>query len=137
MILNAYLDKFGGKDALIAAYEELKAKQALEKEEKNVKKRPRTSTATGTPKGEGSAKKAKKNDSTPAGVQAKAFTPPQGSWEDHVVAIDACEGKKGDVIVYLTWKAGVKSQHTLATIYKRCPQAVRDPLLPNISRISY
>jgi len=120
-ILNEYLDSVGGKEKLMKDWEEL---QSGLTEKKAGKKRGRPST--GTPQANG-AKKSKKNSATtsmspPAGVRAADFKPPTGSWEDDVVAIDACEGKSGDVIVYLTWKGGHKSQHTLSQIYKRCPQ---------------
>lgn len=39
--------------------------------------------------------------------------------------IDACEGKDGNVLAFLTWKSGAKTQHPLAQVYKRCPQKVR------------
>jgi hypothetical protein len=53
------------------------------------------------------------------------FKPPAGSWEEHVQQIDACEGKDGTVSVYLTWKGGQKTRHTLNQVYNRCPQRVR------------
>lgn len=40
------------------------------------------------------------------------------------MAIDACEGNGGAIVVYLTWKGGEKSQHPLHQVYKRCPQKV-------------
>ena len=61
----------------------------------------------------------------PAGVQEAKFDPPTGSWEDEDVLIDACEGKGEERIAILTWKNGQKTQHTLAEVYKRCPQKVR------------
>jgi hypothetical protein len=52
------------------------------------------------------------------------FRPPAGSWEGEVRNIYACEGIDGKVKVYLTWKRGQKTQHSLDQVYKRCPQKV-------------
>lgn len=108
-----------------------KKAEAAEAAEKKGKKRGRPSTgATGTPQSNG--KKSRKNghplDSTPpASMESVQFKPPQGSWEDDVVTIEAMEGANAEVIVYLTWKGGFKSQHPLHQVYKRCPQKV-EPL---------
>ncbi len=72
-----------------------------------------------------SAGKNQTSASPPASASKAEFKPPTGSWEDEVVAIDACEGNEGTVVVYLTWKGGHKTQHPLAQVYKRCPQKVR------------
>lgn len=115
-ILNEYLAKVGGKEAILAAWKE--KKEAAKKS----KKRSRASTGTEAPNG---TKRGKKNghpkDGSPP-LSAKEWKPPTGSWEDMVTGIDACEGGKGDVVVYLTWKGGHKTQHPLAQVYKRCPQ---------------
>jgi hypothetical protein len=122
MILNEYLASVGGKEAIIAAYEEKKA--AIEASKKG-KKRGRVST--GTPQNGG--KKSKKNGTgahpavgSPPASSEKKFVPPTGNWEDLIESIEACEGEDEKVIVYLTWKVGAKTQHPLAQIYKRCPQ---------------
>jgi len=101
--------------------------------EKKGKKRGRAST--GTPQaGANGSKRGRRNGNHPANASPPAsakkaeFKPPTGSWEDEVVGIDACEGGEGDVVVYLTWKGGHKSQHPLAQVYKRCPQKVRSTL---------
>lgn len=60
-------------------------------------------------------------------VSAGDFKPPTGNWEEQIVAIDACEGGEGAVVVFLTWKGGHKTQHPLSQVYKRCPQRVRSP----------
>jgi chromobox protein 1 len=121
-ILNEYLASVGGKEAILAAYEEKKA--AVEAGKKG-KKRGRVSTGT-TQNG---GKKSKKNGTHPAEGSPPAssklgFVPPSGTWEDLVESIEACEGEDGKVVVYLTWKAGAKTQHPLAQVYKRCPQMV-------------
>lgn len=121
-ILNEYLASVGGKDAIIEAWNEKKAA-------KKGKKRARASTGAenGT---NGSSKRGRKSGTHPASTSPPAsavkaeFKPPTGSWEDAVVAIDACEGNEGAVVVYLTWQGGQKSQHPLPQVYKRCPQKV-------------
>ena len=57
-------------------------------------------------------------------LNEEKFTPPSGSWEDEIKAVDAAEGAEGQVQVYLTWRNGQKTQHPLETCYKRCPQKV-------------
>lgn len=119
MVLSEYLAKIGGRDALIAAWEE--KKEAARK----GKKRSRASTdANGT----NGTKRGRKGHPAAASPSASArhaeFKPPSGSWEDAVVSIDACEGASGSVVVYLTWQGGQKSQHPLLQVYKRCPQRV-------------
>jgi len=61
----------------------------------------------------------------PAGTKGTNFKPPTGSWEESVQRIDACEERDGSVKVYLTWKGGEKTLHTLGQVYERCPQKVR------------
>ncbi|KAG4427669.1 hypothetical protein IFR05_016846 [Cadophora sp. M221] len=121
-ILSEYLASVGGKELIMSAWEEQKAAAASGKK---GKKRGRASTGTGL---ENRSKKGRKNKDHPASATppssafAADFKPPTGSWEDVVVAIDACEGSKGSVVAYLTWKGGHKTQHPLAQVYKRCPQ---------------
>jgi hypothetical protein len=117
-ILNEYLAKVGGKEAILAAWQE--KKEAAKK----GKKRGRASTGTEATNG---IKRGKKNghpkDGSPPVSALKAeWKPPTGSWEEHVTGIDACEGNDNNVVVYLTWKGGHKTQHPLAAVYKRCPQ---------------
>ena len=61
----------------------------------------------------------------PASAKKVDFKPPAGSWEELVQQIDACEEKDGTISVYLTWKGGKKTRHTLKQVYNRCPQRVR------------
>lgn len=133
-VLNEYLAAHGGKDAIMAAYEEKKATR-LDPAGKRGKKRGRQ--PSGTPNINGTSKRAKKNSihprstSPPASADRADFKVPTGSWEEHVINIDACEGKNGKVNVFLTWKGGEKSQHTLNQVYKRCPQKVCNAV-PNL-----
>ncbi|KAI6715168.1 hypothetical protein JHW43_002286 [Diplocarpon mali] len=120
-ILGEYLETVGGREGILALWEEKKARA----EAKKGKKRGRGSTGEAP---NGSSKRGRKSkghpaDSTPPASYSYAeFKPPTGSWEDSVVAIDACEGTDNNVVVYLTWKSGHKTQHPLAQVYKRCPQ---------------
>lgn len=121
LIVDAYLTSIGGREALLSSCEDKKA------EKKKGKKRGRSSTTTDSAVVNGS-KKGRKNGSHPASstppASSKEFRPPSGNWEEEVVAIDACEGAEGNIVVYLTWKSGDKSQHPLHQVYKRCPQRV-------------
>lgn len=126
-ILNAYLETVGGKEQLIEQYNEKRAEAAEAAEKKQSKKRGRPSTGVSTPQSNG--KRSRKNghpasSTPPASREALTFKPPTGSWEDDVVTIEAMEGPNAEVIVYLTWKGGAKSQHPLHQVYKRCPQKV-------------
>ena len=118
-ILTEYLAGVGGKEALLEEWADKKEKA------KGGKKRSRASTGTET---NGTGKKGKKGhpkDASPPVSALKAeWKPPTGSWEEHVTGIDACEGSDNNVVVYLTWKGGHKTQHPLAAVYKRCPQKV-------------
>jgi chromobox protein 1 len=58
------------------------------------------------------------------GCQTTTDTPQSISWEDEVLSIDALEPRDNDVIAYVTWKGGQKSQHYLGELYKGCPQKV-------------
>lgn len=120
-LLNEYLKSVGGKDLILADWAE---KKALAESSKKGKKRGRSSPSSVNNSIKRTRKSIKHPASTspPASAIAAKFEPPSGSWEEEVIAIDACEGTQGNVIVYLTWKGGHKSQHPLAQIYKRCPQ---------------
>jgi chromobox protein 1 len=122
-ILNTYLKSVGGREAILG-------KDALKKEPK-TKKRGRLATATSTPDSKQNGKKLRKNaphpasTTPPASLEKAVFKPPTGSWEDEVQGIDACEGTDGNVMVFLQWASGHKTQHPLEQVYKRCPQKVR------------
>ncbi|KAE9380734.1 hypothetical protein N431DRAFT_362753 [Stipitochalara longipes BDJ] len=117
-VLNEYLAKVGGKEAILAAWREKKESA------KKGRKRNRASTGAETANG---TKRGKKNghpkdESPPVSALKAEWKPPTGSWEEHVTGIDACEGNDNNVVVYLTWKGGHKTQHPLPQVYKRCPQ---------------
>ncbi|KAI0426253.1 heterochromatin protein one [Xylaria sp. FL1042] len=111
-VLDEYLESVGGREKIMD-----EAQTALK-----TKKRGRPST--GTPV---NGAKRRRNESHPASetppASARAWKPPQGSWEDAVESIDACHDENtGKLIVYLTWKTGQKTQHDTKVIYSRCPQ---------------
>ncbi|KAI0548002.1 heterochromatin protein one [Xylaria curta] len=111
-VLDEYLESVGGRDKILE-----EAQTALK-----TKKRGRPSTGTPT-----NGTKRRRNDGHPASAtppaSARAWKPPQGSWEDHVESIDACHDENtGKLTVYLTWKDGQKTQHDTKVIYSRCPQ---------------
>ncbi|KAK4105271.1 chromo domain-like protein [Parathielavia hyrcaniae] len=112
--LSEYFESIGGRDKL---YED--TANALK-----AKKRGRASS---TP--QASTKRSKRNGEhpsdtePPASVKAATWKPPPGSWENHIVSLDACEDEEsGKLMVYLEWKNGKKTQHPTSVIYQRCPQ---------------
>jgi chromobox protein 1 len=91
------------------------------------KKRGRAPAVKSEPSANGKRQKSShpKDTSPPASTDASWSGPPSGSWEDHVQGIDACEGADGNIMVFLSWKGGKKSQHSLSQVYKKCPQKVK------------
>ncbi|CAG8978013.1 hypothetical protein HYALB_00000683 [Hymenoscyphus albidus] len=118
-ILDEYLAKFGGEEALKQIYEDQKTANADSKGAGRKRGRSSAGVSNGGPSKKG--RKSHPASATPPPA-IKEFKPPTGSWEEDVVGIDACEGTEGDVIVYLTWKGNHKTQHPLSQVYKRCPQ---------------
>lgn len=119
-ILAEYLLAHGGEDKI------------LEESEKGVKGKKRGRPAASAPAAGKRRKGDHPSDSTPPAT-TKAWKPPAGSWEDEVQSIDACHDENsGKLIVYLTWKNGQKTQHETKVIYQRCPQKVRNILLPYV-----
>ncbi|KAM5377244.1 uncharacterized protein FOBCDRAFT_295181 [Fusarium oxysporum Fo47] len=113
-ILDAYFEKFGGREKLFEATETAS----------KTKKR-RRATTNGTPSTTSTTKRSRRehpaNSATPA--TAKNWSPPAGSWEEEIETIDACEDEgSGKLIVYLIWKNGRKTKHDTDVIYKKCPQ---------------
>jgi len=118
-ILEEYLRKLGGREALFEEKSKAKA----------TKKRGRPSGSSATPPA--TTKKSKRNghpaESTPPAsakeAKSKAWTLPSGSWEEEVESIDACEDEEsGSLIIYLNWRNGQKTKHSKDVVYKRCPQ---------------
>lgn len=119
-ILNEYLASAGGKEAILEAYEEKKAAQA-----KRGRKRGRPNAETSNGAAQKRGRTTHPASSTPPRSAKTPFSPPREDWEEEITKIDACEGHDGEVVVYLTWKGGQKTQHPLEQVYKRCPQKVR------------
>ncbi|KAI8628417.1 heterochromatin protein one [Xylariaceae sp. FL1651] len=112
LVLDEYLASVGGRDKII------------EEAQTGLKTKKRGRPAAGAP---ANGTKRRRNDSHPASAtpptSARAWKPPQGSWEDDVESIDACHDENtGKLIVFLTWKNGQKTQHDTKVIYQRCPQ---------------
>ncbi len=115
------MEGVGGREAILGVSDR-------DREPKS-KKRGRAAT-TSVPDPVSNGKKARKHTNhpasttPPASLEKAAFKPPTGSWEDDVEGIDACEGTDGNVMVFLQWASGHKTQHPLEQVYKRCPQKV-------------
>jgi chromobox protein 1 len=126
-ILDEYLERIGGRDAILA-----ETKQAIQGKKRG---RPATGAKNGI-----TSKRSRQGD------QADSETPPltmrgakpewkvpAGSWEEHVKQLDAAQDEStGKLVVYLTWNNGQKTQHSTDVIYKRCPQKV----LPSLDFLS-
>jgi len=116
-ILEEYFESIGGRDKL---YDE--TSKALKTKKRG---RPAASTPSGT-----SAKKARKNgdhpadSDPPAALTKKQWKPPAGSWENDVQTVDMYRDENGNLMIYLTWKNGEKTQHAAKQAYQRCPQKV-------------
>lgn len=118
-VLEEYLESIGGRDKVFEDVD-----KALKTKKRG--RQPGSSTPNAAP-----AKRSRKNgthpaDTTPpASAKEAEWKVPTGSWEDAVESIDACQDEeKGDLIIYLTWKNGKKTQHPKEVIYRRCPQKV-------------
>ncbi|KAI1827376.1 heterochromatin protein one [Xylaria intraflava] len=117
-VLDDYLESIGGRDKI------LEDAQSALKNKKRGRSAAATTSASSTP---ANGTKRRRNEDHPASAtppaSARAWKPPQGSWEDEVELIDACHDENtGKLIVYLTWKGGQKTQHDTKVIYARCPQ---------------
>ncbi|ETS78347.1 hypothetical protein PFICI_10409 [Pestalotiopsis fici W106-1] len=112
-ILEAYFEEHGGREKIISD------------SQAGTKKKRGRPAATSTPT---NGSKRSKRDTHPASgsppaSHTKAWTPPAGSWEDHVASIDACHDEHtGKLVVYLSWRNGQKTQHDTKIVYSRCPQ---------------
>src|SRR6187402_1763651 len=98
-ILNEYRASVGGKELILSAWREKKAEGG-----KKGKKRGRAGTGTAQAATNGAKRSKKSKDhptsaTPPLSASHAEFKPPTGSWEDAVVAIDACEGNDNSVVV--------------------------------------
>ncbi|KAF3937046.1 hypothetical protein ABW19_dt0210562 [Dactylella cylindrospora] len=50
------------------------------------------------------------------------WDPPSGSWEDDILMIETLERSGTELICYVQWVNGRKSQHPAHVVYQRCPQ---------------
>jgi chromobox protein 1 len=120
-LVEDYYNRIGGRDFV---HDE--AAKELEKLKAGPpRKRGRASTSSAAaPKGKKvKADKHPANTTPPASL--KDFKPPTGSWEDEIKAIDGVEERAdGNMVVYVTWRSGHKTEHPLERVYRRCPQKV-------------
>lgn len=126
-ILEKYFKKIGGRQAII------------DQSEQAAKGKKRGRPASSTPSTTG--KRPKKNGAHPANstpsATVKKWSPPAGSWEDDIEAIDACEDEgSGKLVVFLIWKGGHKTKHDTSVIYKKCPQKVSVPGLKQTATLA-
>jgi chromobox protein 1 len=115
-ILREYYESVGGKEKILE-----ESKSALKTKKRG---RPsRDSTEPSTSKKPRKNSEHPRNTSPPATAKRTDWKPPAGSWEDDVADLDACEDEdSGNLMVYITWKNGQKTQHPTSVIYRRCPQ---------------
>lgn len=92
--------------------------------------RKRGRQSLGTPASKATPKRArttvsKKNGAAESEEDSK-WTPPAGkSWEEEVTIIDTIErDPEGELVCYVQWRDGNKSQHPIKDIYRKCPQRV-------------
>ncbi|KAI4802670.1 hypothetical protein E4T44_11207 [Aureobasidium sp. EXF-8845] len=115
-VLKAYWDKIGGKP-------QPKPKTPAKKGTK------RKSLAQHTPEPDASSttkKRARKSIKT-ADEPGDTKTPtlPEGSWEDHVELVEAVEkSDHGELMFFLKWQDGSKTQHSAQLCRQKCPQKV-------------
>lgn len=118
--MEEYLQTVGGRDQVL---EQSKAAKG--------KKRGRTSAASKSSESPAAptTKRSRRNGTHPADItppeSAKKWSPPAGSWEEHIDTVDAHQDdESGRLVVYLTWKTGQKTKHETTVVYKKCPQKV-------------
>ncbi|KAK0703230.1 hypothetical protein B0T26DRAFT_756795 [Lasiosphaeria miniovina] len=89
------------------------------------KKRRRQSTRTPPATRKRSKKKGEDlaDEDTPLTPEKGQWTPPTGSWENHIALLEAYEDEDTrKLIIEVTWKNGHKTEHDTSVIYSRCPQ---------------
>ncbi|KAH8719891.1 Chromo domain-containing protein 2 [Beauveria bassiana] len=117
-VLEEYFNKIGGRDSIFqqtatAASGKKRGRKAgvSGSADPTPVKRSRKSNGAGHP------------GATSPPASSKPWSPPAGSWEDDIDAIDACQDEgTGQLMVYLVWKNGKKTRHTTSVIYAKCPQ---------------
>lgn len=115
-ILSEYLQKHGGREALLAG----KKRKAQDSPQVKVEK-----------DGRGNKKKAPDVSNSMVDEERMAGRFPPGSWENAIASIDYIEEStdpRSSQLVryaYVHWSDGkdpVHTRHTLNTLYKKCPQ---------------
>jgi chromobox protein 1 len=119
-VLKAYWDKIGGKPQ---AKPKTPAKKGT--------KRKSMAQITPEPDATSTTKRRERKSLKTADEPDQVKTPslPEGSWEDHVQAIDVVEKpdsgvNRGVLMVYLLWEDDSRTQHTAQQCRQKCPQKV-------------
>ncbi|THY66955.1 hypothetical protein D6C97_01186 [Aureobasidium pullulans] len=120
-ILQAYWDSIGGKP------------QPKTPAKKGTKRKSTAATSQDTPEVSSSLTKrrGRKAPKTEEAAEEKTATLPEGSWEHHVQSVDAIEMSeegehKGNLMIYLLWNNGSRTQHTALQCRSRCPNKLLD-----------
>ena len=118
-ILQAYWDSIGGKP------------QPKTPAKKGTKRKSTAATSQDTPEVSSSLTKrrGRKAPKTEEAAEEKTATLPEGSWEHHVQSVDAIEMSeegehKGNLMIYLLWNNGSRTQHTALQCRSKCPNKV-------------
>ncbi|KAL9085872.1 MAG: hypothetical protein Q9159_004478 [Coniocarpon cinnabarinum] len=93
----------------------------------SAKKRPAQDSSTPTAKGRASSGKRAKTEDDLSIIRAatgeNTWKAPQGSWEDHVLAVDSMtRDENGDNIAFLVWNNKHRSRHSTKLLNHKCPQ---------------
>ncbi|PWI65116.1 hypothetical protein PCL_07415 [Purpureocillium lilacinum] len=113
-VLHDYFYQKGGREGLLQKKPQRTAMEKL----RGRKPRGRDHRG-GEPGGEVSARRKDKRPST----NAKAWSPPAGSWEDEIESITGFDEEDGGKRrVYITWKNGEKTKHPTDVAHTKFPQ---------------
>ncbi|KAI9799674.1 MAG: hypothetical protein M1825_004409 [Sarcosagium campestre] len=114
----------GADDVLAAYYRKIGGKPVFEEAGKSKKRRKSEATPKASNRGSKS-RRITASESPPAQeVREKSWAPPNGSWEQHIQAIETIENSQGTLLVYIQWNDGHKSRHPLTKCHTKCPQTM-------------
>lgn len=114
-VLKAYWAKIGGKP-------EAKPKTPAKKGNKRKSLAQHTPEADATSTTKRRGRKSIKTADEPDGD--KMPTLPEGSWEDHIEAIESVEERAGGLMFYVVWNNGSRTEHSSQQCRQKCPQKV-------------
>ncbi|KAF2136458.1 uncharacterized protein K452DRAFT_292378 [Aplosporella prunicola CBS 121167] len=123
----------GAKDALQEYFDKIGGRPTAQPKQK---KRKSSQAASNTPEPKGSGHRGKKAKSEGSGTpdtkavvrKEKEWTPPAGSWEEHVQHIDTIEEEPNpktghpERYAFVVWNNKHKSRHQLSVLNHKCPQ---------------